>query len=69
MLIANDIEIPDDCPEVCTVESLKYCTSCPIFLCRKEPNLPIPRLRSPDSYNRELAIKWQNFFYGGVMPF
>jgi len=66
MKIANNIEVPDKCPDNCEFvdEFRNYgqnaiCGRCPVFCCvGPDPLLP------PEEYRMDWAIEWKKFFDG-----
>lgn len=79
MLIAGDVELPDDCPEDCPFKDdiANYgqnaiCGRCPLFACKtfdgpEDDEVGPMCLVEPEEYRRDWAIVWQQWFADGMM--
>ena len=74
MIVANDVEIPDNC-EHCLqkIESFyqgSLCTRCPVFSCKEipgpdgEPFCLVER----ENYRKDWALEFKKFFETGEYP-
>lgn len=71
VLIANSIEIPDECPVNCSFkENMLYqgsmCHRCPVFNCKKDEEGF--SLLEPEEYRKDFALEWKHFFDTGAFP-
>jgi len=72
LISKNKIEIPDSCPEKCSLRSDylyqgNICSRCPIFNCEAiENHDEIFRLLEPEDYREDWAIEWKRFFDGEI---
>ena len=73
MIIANSIEIPDECPKSCSgkldsFDQGSLCTRCPVFCCTPVmfdgENLC---LIAPEDYRLDWAIEWKKWFDNGTL--
>ena len=70
MLIANKIEVPDECPKNCQFKNEPFyqgnmCCRCPIFSCKKDENGFC--LVEPEDYREEWAKEFARFFAGEIL--
>ena len=78
MIVANTIEIPDECPENCSGKKEIFgqgglCTRCPIFNCKKAPAPPeyadkdgMFCILEPEEYRKDWALVFQEWFKGDM---
>ena len=82
MIIANNYEVPNKCPNDCkflgeNTYQGSICTRCPIFCC-KDPIIDKigtkeyeryggPMIR-PEDYRSDWALEWELFFKDGTIP-
>lgn len=80
MIIANQYEVPDDCPPKCGfIDDMKrfgqgsICCSCPILNCKKTPAPPqyadkngMFCLIEPEGYRPDWAKIWAEWFKGDM---
>lgn len=72
MIVAGDVEFPDDCPVNCPEKEQPFyqgnpCCRCPIFNCRK---VDTPDgdfcLCEPEGYRHDWAVEWKKWFDEGM---
>jgi hypothetical protein len=79
MLIANKYEVPDHCPETCSLKSKAFdqgdiCCRCPVFSCEKFPVREEDRkyygdyiqMLPPENYREDWAEVWAEWFDAGM---
>lgn len=74
MIIANDVEIPDECPKDCPglkepLDMSSICFRCPILNCKKsfghggEDDFCLIK---PKDYRHDWAVEWRKWFEEGM---
>lgn len=71
MLIAGKYEVPDKCPEDCSLRPDSFyqgctCMRCPVLNCKEDPD-GFCLLRSED-FREDWAREWERFFKDGTVP-
>ena len=77
MLIAGNVELPDDCPQDCPFKGdianygqSAICGRCPLFTCKtfgtEEDEMGPVCLVEPRDYRRDWALVWKAWFEGGM---
>jgi hypothetical protein len=67
MLIANQVELPDDCPKNCPeltrpISQNGLCFHCPVFICKEVDG---ESLVDPEHYKLEWALDFKEWFDSG----